>query len=147
MVNKIKNSKVVSKTKSFINIKYGLLGATFMGSWVYFLNMDYPWPKPFEASMKQAAYTFFVGGLLTKMVEIIVKKEKPRNMSIVLAVLASTIITAILMFLLHYIIKGTPAKMETVVWTILVAPPGFIIVAIRERLIWEKKTKFKFNKD
>lgn len=131
------NSKVLKTTGLYINAKYGILGAVFMGSWVYYLNYGHPFPGPLTASLKQAAYTFFVGGSITKLVEKLVKREGKRVWHIFLAVLAATAITAVLMILLHSA-KGTPAKFETILWTILIAPPGFIIVAIRERMIWEK---------
>lgn len=136
--------KLLKKGTQVINVRYGILGAMFMGSWVYYLNMDHPFPGPLTAALKQAAYTFFVGGFITKLVEFIVKREAKRFFIILWAILASTAITAILMIVLHSM-KGTPAKAETILWTILVAPPGFIIVAIRERLLWEKRRKVRVN--
>ena len=60
-IQDIRMQRLIQKGTKVINVKYGIIGALFMGSWVYYLNMDHDWPGPLTAGLKQASYTFFVG--------------------------------------------------------------------------------------
>ena len=117
----------------FINLKMGLAGAVIMGGIVWFINMAYGWWPATTAAMKQAAYTFLFGGVLIKILDTIVMKINNRYLAIVTATIMVSVITIILVFIVHSL-KGTPRPFESTLPTIIMAPPGFLALAIRKRL-------------
>jgi hypothetical protein len=113
-------------------VKLGMIGALFMGSVVYYINIDH---GPFLASiaaLKQGAYTFFIGGIILKILELIVTGINNKFWAYICSVVAATIITVGLVYLVHSM-KGTPKPFESTVPTILLAPFGYIYVARMKR--------------
>jgi len=103
-----------------------------MGSVVYYINVDHgAFPASIAAS-KQALYTFFIGGLILKILELIVTRIPNKVLAYICSVLAATIITVGLVYIVHSM-KGTPKPFESTIPTILLAPPGYIYVARMKR--------------
>ena len=111
----------------------GLAGALVMGTIVWFINMSYGWWPATTAALKQAAYTFLFGGILIKILDTIAVKIKNRYLAIVGATLLVSVITIILVYIVHNL-KGTPRPFESTLPTIIMAPPGFLALAIRKRI-------------
>lgn len=121
-----------------INFKWGMLGGLFMGSFVYWLNWDYGFDTAIVPAGKQFFYTFLVGGSLVSVSESLSLTYESRTKSILLAVLVSTAITGVMLTAVH-IIRGTPRPFYTIFWTTLIAPPGFLLVAILKRRKHDKE--------
>ena len=117
----------------FINLKMGLAGALVMGGIVWFINMGYGWWPATTAALKQAAYTFLFGGVLIKILDTIAIKIRNRYVAVISATLFVSVITIILVYIVHNL-KGTPRPFESTLPTIIMAPPGFLALAIRKRL-------------
>ncbi len=117
----------------FINIKMGLAGALIMGAIVWFINMGYGWWPATTAALKQAAYTFLFGGILIKILDTIASRIRNRYVAVISATLLVSVITIILVYIVHNL-KGTPRPFESTLPTIIMAPPGFLALAIRKRL-------------
>jgi hypothetical protein len=117
----------------FINIKMGLAGALIMGGIVWFINMGHGWWPATTAAMKQAAYTFLLGGILIKILDTIAINIKNRYLAITVATLSVSVVTIILVYIVHSM-KGTPRPFESTLPTIIMAPPGFLALAVRKRL-------------
>ncbi|RLD37682.1 MAG: hypothetical protein DRI83_03530 [Bacteroidetes bacterium] len=117
----------------FINIKMGLAGALIMGAIVWFINMGYGWWPATTAALKQAAYTFLFGGILIKILDTIASRIRNRYVAVISATLFVSVITIILVYIVHNL-KGTPRPFESTLPTIIMAPPGFLALAIRKRL-------------
>lgn len=103
-----------------------------MGSVVFYINYDH---GPFLASiaaLKQATYTFFIGGLILKVLEIVVMAIPNKLLAYVCSVAAATILTVGLVYIVHSL-KGTPKPFESTIPTILLAPPGYVYVARMKR--------------
>ncbi len=124
---------VIEFLNRFINLKMGLAGAIVMGAIVWFINMSYGWWPATTAAMKQAAYTFLFGGILIKILDTIAIKIENRYLAVATATLAVSITTIILVYLVHSL-KGTPRPFESTLPTIIMAPPGFLALAIRNRI-------------
>ena len=127
IVNRVKNT-----FNRFIDYKLGIIGAVFMGSVVFYINSDH---GPFLASiaaLKQAFYTFFIGGLILKVLEIIVLGVPNKALAYVLSILTATVLTVGLVYIVHSM-KGTPKPFESTIPTIFLAPPGYIYVARMKR--------------
>lgn len=116
-----------------INIKMGLAGALIMGSIVWMINMGFGWWPATTAAMKQAAYTLLFGGILIKILDTIALKIKDKYTAIATATLLVSFITIILVYLVHSL-KGTPRPFESTLPTLIMAPPGFLALAIRKRM-------------
>ena len=125
--------KTIQFISRFINLRMGLAGAFVMGSIVWVINAGFGWWPATTAAMKQAAYTFLFGGMLIKMLDTIAIRISNRY----LAIAAATVITASLTIILVYIVhnlKGTPRPFASTLPTIIMAPPGFLALAIRKRI-------------
>jgi hypothetical protein len=117
----------------FINLKMGLAGALVMGAIVWFINMGYGWWPATTAALKQAAYTFLFGGVLIKILDTVAMKIKNRYLAIATATILVSVITIILVYIVHNL-KGTPRPFESTLPTLIMAPPGFLALAIRKRI-------------
>ena len=104
-----------------------------MGGIVWFINMGHGWWPATTAAMKQAAYTFLLGGILIKILDTITVRIKNRYLAIAVATLSVSVVTIILVYIVHSM-KGTPRPFESTLPTIIMAPPGFMALAIRKRL-------------
>ena len=128
---------VLNKLTTFfgkiIDVKLGIIGAVFMGSVVFYINSDHGPFLATIAALKQAFYTFFIGGLILKVLEIIVVEIPNKTFAYICAVIATTLLTVGLVYIVHSL-KGTPKPFESTIPTILLAPPGFIYVARMKRL-------------
>ena len=124
--------KAIDFIGRFINIKMGLAGALVMGVVVWIINYSGEcWPAT-TAAMKQAAYTFIFGGILIKILDTICLKVKNRYLAITLSTILVSCTTIILVYLVHKM-KGTPYPEASTLPTIIMAPPGFLALAIRNR--------------
>lgn len=125
-------NSILTQLNRFINIKMGFAGAVIMGAIVWIINMDFGWWPATTAALKQAAYTFLFGGILIKILDTITMKIKNRIVAITVATLLVSGLTIILVYLVHSM-KGTPRPLESTLPTIIMAPPGFLSLAIRKR--------------
>lgn len=124
--------KSLALVNRFINVKIGLIGAFIMGGIVWFINMGFGWWPATTAALKQFAYTFLLGGILIRILDTIATKINNRYAAITVAALSVSAFTIILVYLVHSM-KGTPRPFESTLPTIIMAPPGFLALAIRKR--------------
>jgi uncharacterized membrane protein len=116
--------------KKYFNPRVGLAGALIMGGIVFYINKNYGWFLATTAGLKQAAYTFFFGGIIVKVLEYFLTSIKNRYVSVPLSVLIVSAITTFLVFIVHNL-KGTPEPFLSTIPTLFLAPPGFLGLAIR----------------
>ena len=109
----------------------GLAGALFLGTIVFFINYDHGVINGLIAASKQALYTFFVGGFITRLCENIAT-IKNSFAAIFLAVLIPSIIAVSLTYIVHSI-KGTPEPLNSTIPTMILAPLGFLWWATQKR--------------
>jgi hypothetical protein len=119
--------------RRFINIKMGAAGALVMGLIVFFINIDFGWWPATTAAMKQAAYTFLFGGLIIRLLEVIVLSIRSMPLALFIAVTATSIVTIALVYFVHSL-RGTPMPFESTLPTIMMAPPGFLVLAWRKKV-------------
>ncbi len=125
-----------------VNWKLGAIGGVLMGSVAYYINRNSGFDAAMVPALKQFFYTLLVGGSLVKVTQKISVALKHKYLSIFLAILTPTVITAVLISAIH-LFKGTPNPYETIFYTVLAAPPGVILIAIVTRQRYEKKRKRK----
>jgi hypothetical protein len=110
----------------------GLIGALFMGAIVFYINSDHGPMLATIAALKQGIYTFLIGGLILKVLEVIVKEIKQEWLAYACAIAVATLITVSLVYLVHSM-KGTPKPFASTMPTIILAPIGFFYAARLKR--------------
>ena len=114
----------------YIDIPTATAGALLMGVIVAVINRKFGfWPAS-TAALKQAAYTFFFGGTLTKLLYYIQGRIPGKFASVFFSVIIITTITVILVYIVHNL-RGTPMPLESTVPTAILAPLGFSFLAYR----------------
>lgn len=125
---------------NFFDYKIGLAGGLVMGIIIFIINYRLAGDinGSFTAAFKQGIYTFFFGGTIMKLCEIIAIKVGPAYWALFLAMLIPSFISLILTFGIHSL-KGTPRPIESTIPT--------AIFVIPSTLIWGYiKRKRKFNR-
>lgn len=93
------------------------------------------------AAGKQAAYTFFLGGLFMKQCENLAVRIKPYRTALALAVIVPSLVTLLLTFSLHSL-KGTPKPLQSTIPTLMIIP-ATIVWAYRKRKLSLKTRTYK----
>jgi hypothetical protein len=130
--------KILNFFSRFIDLPSAIAGAIIMGLIVGAINSGHGWWPAATAAMKQAAYTFIFGGMMIKLLYIISGKIPGKIISVILSSLLVTVITVVLVYTVHTM-KGTPLPMESTIPTVILAPPGFLILAYRRKYINSRK--------
>ena len=95
------------------------------------------WPA-MVAALKQAGYTFLVAGFFIRLLEYIVTHIEKKALAIMVAVVVTSLMTIALVYAVHSI-KGTPKPFYSTLATIILAPFGYLGLAIRKRKISDMK--------
>ena len=114
----------IAQVNRFIDIKMGFIGAVFMGSLVFWVNVDHGAVPALIASLKQFGYTLFFGGLFLKMAENLATSMNTRLLAILAGGTIPMLITAALTLGLHSL-KGTPEPFNSTVPTMIFATISF----------------------
>ena len=123
--------KALRLFKSVIDPKMGLLGACFLGTTVFFINLKYGWEFGLAAALKQATYTFFFGGFIVRLCEILAIRFDKRVWGIFWGTLVPTCLAITATFTVHSL-KGTPEPYWSTLPTLLTAPPAFFVWSWRK---------------
>lgn len=132
--------KIFNFFRNVIDIRLGIIGAIFMGSVVAYINSDSGILLASVAASKQALYTFFIGGVIIKILDITVNGIQGKFLAYFTSILLATFLTTSLVYLVH-IMKGTPKPFESTIATIILAPPGYIYLAYYKRKKGARLTK------
>lgn len=115
-----------------IDVKMGLAGALFLGVVVFCINYSHGWQFGLSAASKQAVYTFFFGGFITKLCEYLSTRIDKRFWAHFLGALIPTLLSIGATFGVHSL-KGTPEPLYSTLPTILITFPAFIAISFRKR--------------
>jgi hypothetical protein len=116
-------------------IDYGMAwkGALFLGAAVWLINLGHGPLAALPAALKQATYTYFVAGFITRLCENISIMFRNRALALTLAVLIPSCIAIGLTLVLH-LMRGTPEPLRSVIPTLVTAPPAFLWWGRRKRI-------------
>lgn len=134
---------ILNSTGKIFDYKIGLAGGIVMGVIVYLINYyaSSDIPGAFTAALKQGVYTFFFGGFIMKLCEIIALNVKPGNLGLILAMLIPSFISLALTFGLHNL-KGTPRPVESTIPTaVFVIPSTFVWAFLKQKKLKKNSTK------
>jgi len=120
-------------------IDYGMAwkGALFLAVAVWLINLEHGPVAALPAALKQATYTYFVAGFITRLCENIAVSIRSKPLALSLAVLIPSCIAIGLTWGLHTL-KGTPEPARSVLPTLLTAPFAFFWWGRRNRLLREE---------
>jgi hypothetical protein len=124
----------------YIDYSMAWKGALFLAVLVWLINLPHgPWAA-LPAALKQATYTYFVAGFVTRLCENIAVRIDHRSLALFAAVVIPSSVALGLTLLLHSL-KGTPEPLRSVVPTLLTAPPAFFWWGRRKRLAHESMAR------
>ena len=103
-----------------------------MGSVVAYINSDSGIFPASIAAFKQALYTFFIGGVIIKILDLIVNRIKKKAYAYVISITVATFLTTSMVYFIHCM-KGTPKPVDSTIATVILAPPGYIYLAYFKR--------------
>ncbi len=111
------------------HIDFGMAwkGALFLGVVVFGINyVEHGALAALPAALKQATYTYFVAGFITRLGENLAVRIDPMPLGIAAAVLVPSSIAISLTYGLHSM-RGTPEPFYSTLPTIIAAPPAFLV--------------------
>ena len=117
------------------HIDFGMAwkGALFLGLVVFGINyMEHGALAALPAALKQATYTYFVAGFVTRLAENLAAKLEPAVLALALAVLVPSTFAIGLTFGLHEL-RGTPEPLLSTLPTLVSAPPAFFVWGFKKR--------------
>ncbi len=117
--------KILHSDSKYFEFKIGFAGGIIMGIIVFIINYNATSETigASTAAIKQGIYTFFFGGSIMKICEIIAIRIPSKKMAIVLAILIPSFISLVLTFGVHSL-KGTPLPIESTVPTAVFVIPS-----------------------
>ena len=116
----------------YINYSMAILGAVFLGVTVFIINYSHGVSIALIAAAKQATYTFFMAGFITRNSENLAVKLDNRALSLIMSITVSTLIAVGLTYLVHSL-KGTPEPFNSTLPTLVISPLAFLIVGWRRQ--------------
>jgi hypothetical protein len=123
----------------YIDYSMAWKGALFLGAAVFLINLSHgPWAA-LPAALKQAAYTYFVAGGVTRLCQTLAIRLEPTTVALGMAVLIPSCIALGLTYLIHSL-KGTPEPAQSTLPTLLTAPFAFFWWGRKGRLERPRKT-------
>jgi hypothetical protein len=117
----------------FIDYSMAWKGALFLGIVVWLVNLSHGPLAALPAALKQAAYTYFVAGLITRLCQTLATRIQRRALALTLCVAVPSAIALTLTFGLHTL-RGTPEPLHSVIPTLLTAPLAFFWWGRRSRI-------------
>lgn len=113
-----------------INYTAAFMGSAVLGGIVFGVNVEHGIPIALVAAMKQATYTFFVAGFITRNNDRLVTLLDNRVLSMMLGLVVSSTIAVGLTFLVHSL-KGTPEPFASTIPTMVISPLGFFFLGLK----------------
>lgn len=113
-----------------INYPMALLSAVFLGFTVFLINLPHGASMALVAATKQATYTFFAAGIITRNSENLALRFSQPQLSLLFSIVLSTCIAVGLTYLVHSL-RGTAEPLQSTIPTLVTAPLAFLIVGVQ----------------
>ena len=122
------------KVSAYFNLEIGLSGGLVMGIIVFLINYAATQDtiNSTIAAIKQGVYTFFFGGAIMRMCEVIAVKIRNRYWGVILSMLIPSLVSLLLTFGVHSL-RGTPRPFESTVPTAFFVIPATLVWGYRKR--------------
>jgi hypothetical protein len=125
----------------YVDYRMGMAGAVVMASIVFSINYigTDNLLGATTAALKQGTYTFFFGGVITKMSERLSTEIKRKVLALIAACLIPSMVSITLTFGMHNL-KGTPKPLESTIPTAVMVIPSTFIWGLINRRKMEKQS-------
>ncbi len=130
-------SIVKNRLGQYIDYQSAWIAALLLGSTVFIINYSHG-PIAFIAAGKQAIYTFFIAGFISRLASSLALKGENPFISIGFSTLISGSIAIGLTYTMHSL-KGTPEPLYSTIPTLFFAIPGFVFLGVRARGLKPRK--------
>ena len=131
-------NRIVRFGRKYIDYRMGVAGAVVMAGIVFYINYQGT-QNTFgatTAALKQGTYTFFFGGVIMRMSELIATGVINRRVALIAACIIPSLVSLSLTFGVHSL-KGTPKPLESTIPT--------AIFVIPSTLVWGFIKRRKYN--
>lgn len=131
-------ARILKITNKYIDYKMGIAGAIFMAAIVFYINYHGTQNThgATTAALKQGTYTFFFGGIIMRMSELLVTGIIKRNIALIAACVIPSVIAISLTLGLHSL-KGTPKPVLSTIPTVIFVIPSTLIWGFIKRKNFE----------
>ena len=132
--------KVKNYGKKYVDYRMGMAGALVMASIVFSINYYGTGDTlgATTAALKQGTYTFFFGGVITKMSERLSTEIRKKTLALIAACLIPSLVSVTLTFGMHNL-KGTPKPLESTIPTAIMVFPSTFTWGFINRKRMEKR--------
>jgi len=133
--------RILKFGKKYIDYRMGIAGAIVMASIVFYINY-YGTQNTLgatTAALKQGTYTFFFGGVIMRMSELLATGILKRKTALLTACIIPSLVSLSLTFALHNL-KGTPKPVQSTIPTAIFVIPSTLVWGIIKRKKLDKKS-------
>lgn len=114
------------KLRDYFDPATGLAAACLMGAIVWAINASHGSLPATTAALKQAAYTFLMGGLIARLCRYLAVRPWPSPLPLLAGILIPSFITTAATYGVHSL-KGTPEPLLSTLPVFLISPPFFAL--------------------
>ena len=133
-------SRILRFGKKYIDYRMGVAGAVVMASIVFYINYQGTqdtWGAS-TAALKQGTYTFFFGGVIMRMSELIATGVINRRVALIAACIIPSLVSLSLTFGVHSL-KGTPKPVESTIPTAIFVIPSTLVWGFIKRRKFDRR--------
>jgi phage-related holin len=126
--------------KKYIDYRMGVAGAVVMASIVFYINYHGTQNTlgAATAALKQGTFTFFFGGVIMRMSELIATGVIKRRSALIAACIIPSLVSLSLTFGVHSL-KGTPKPVYSTIPTVIFVIPSTLVWGFIKRRKYDKK--------
>ena len=126
--------------KKYIDYRMGVAGGLVMASIVFYINYHGTQDTfgATTAALKQGTYTFFFGGVIMRMSELIATGVIKKRTALLAACIIPSLVSLTLTFGVHSL-KGTPKPVESTIPTAIFVIPSTLIWGFIKRRKYDKQ--------
>ena len=120
--------RILKFGNKYVDYRMGVAGAVVMAAIVFYINYHGTQDTlgATTAALKQGTYTFFFGGVIMRMSELIATGVNNRRVAIITACIIPSIVSLSLTFGVHSL-KGTPKPLESTIPTAIFVIPSTLV--------------------
>ena len=133
-------SRILRFSKKYIDFRMGVAGAVVMASIVFYINYhgtQDTWGAS-TAALKQGTYTFFFGGVIMRMSELIATGVINRRVALIAACIIPSLVSLSLTFGVHSL-KGTPKPIGSTIPTAIFVIPSTLVWGFIKRRKFDRQ--------
>ncbi|MCP4035999.1 MAG: hypothetical protein GY733_03620 [bacterium] len=122
----------MSRIREAFDLRSAIYAALLMGSIVWYINAAHGPLLATTAALKQAGYTFLMGGLIMRFCEWLALRRGSAGLALASAIIFPCIVTIGATFFVHSL-RGTPEPVASTIPVAVISLPTFTGWALKSR--------------